>query len=163
MMLAAYTVEQAKALIDRGIAADGTYPNGSSYMMNTTDQLRNLRARIFPPVNLGYHLSPYVNAQIITANWINGTTNALFYFQGLARVLYIDTNTFPPGAVADHLASGGGVLVNCSQMSVLEFIAGGATRTFGTVTEPCVHSEKFPDPSIMISFYTKGQTLIEAY
>jgi uncharacterized protein (TIGR03790 family) len=163
MMLAAYTVDQAKALIDRGIASDGTYPNGSAYIMNTTDQLRSLRAKIFPTANLGYHLSPYVNAQIKTANWINGTTDALFYFQGLAAVSNINTNKFPPGAVGDHLTSYGGILVNSSQMSALEFIVGGTTGTFGTVTEPCAYSQKFPDPSIMISFYTKGQTLIEAY
>ena len=163
MMLAAFTVDQAKAMIERGIASDGTYPNGSAYIMNTTDSLRSLRARIFPAVNLGYHLSPYANAQIKNANSISGTTDALFYFQGLAVVANISTNKFPPGAVADHLTSYGGVLVNSSQMSALEFVAGGATGTFGTVSEPCAFSEKFPDPSIMISFYTKGQTLIEAY
>jgi uncharacterized protein (TIGR03790 family) len=84
--------------------------------------------------NLGYHLSPYVNAQIVTANWINGTTDVLFYFQGLASVNNIATNKFPPGAVGDHLTSFGGILVNSSQMSALEFIVGGTTGTFGTVT-----------------------------
>lgn len=163
MMLAALTVDQTKALIDRGIASDGTYPNGSAYIMNTTDSVRSLRAEIFPTVNLGYHLSSYVNAQIKTANWISGTKDALFYFQGLAVVTNIDTNTFPPGAVGDHLTSFGGVLVNSSQMSALQFIAGGTTGTFGTVSEPCAYAQKFPDPSIMISYYTKGQTLIEAY
>ncbi len=108
-------------------------------------------------------MSPYVNAQIKNANWISVTTDAIFYFQGLAVVSNIDTNTFPPGAVADHLTSYGGVLFNSSQMSALEFIAGVVTGTFGTVTEPCAYSQKFPDPGIMISFYTKGQTLIEAY
>lgn len=163
MMLAAFTVDQAKAMIDHGIASDGTYPNGSAYIMNTTDAIRSLRATLFPPANLGYHLSPYVNTQIKQANSIYGTTDALFYFQGLAVVANISTNKFPPGAVADHLTSYGGVLVNSSQMSALEFIVGGATGTFGTVSEPCAYFQKFPDPSIMISFYTKGQTLIEAY
>ena len=104
MMLAAYTVDQAKALIDRGIAADGSHPNSSAYIMSTTDRIRSLRARIFPQANLGYHLSSYVNTQIKGANWINGITDVLFYFQGLAKVLNIDTNKFPPGAVADHLS-----------------------------------------------------------
>ena len=48
-------------------------------------------------------------------------------------------------------------------MSALDVIVGSATGIFGTVSEPCAFSEKFPDPSIMIPFYTKGQTLIEAY
>ena len=163
MMLAGFNVNQTKAMIDRGIASDGTYPNGSAYIMNTTDSVRSLRAKIFPRNDLGYHLSSYVNVQIKTANFISGTTDALFYFQGLASVSNINTNTYPPGAVGDHLTSFGGVLVNSPQMSALEFIAGGATGTFGTVSEPCAYSQKFPDPRIMISFYTKGQTLIEAY
>jgi uncharacterized protein (TIGR03790 family) len=163
MMLAAHTVNQTKDLIDRGIISDRTYPNGSAYIMNTSDSVRSLRARIFPTANLGNSLSSYVNAQVRNADWISGTTDALFYFQGLQSVANINSNTFPPGAVADHLTSYGGMLTDSSQMSVLQFIAGGATGTFGTVSEPCAYAQKFPDPSIMISHYTKGQTLIEAY
>ena len=163
MMLAALNMNQAKALIQRGIASDGTNPSGSAYIMNTGDSVRSLRARIFPNGNLGTSLSSSVNVKITNADWISGTTDALFYFQGLERVSNIATNTFPPGAVADHLTSYGGMLTDSYQMSALEFIAGGATGTFGTVSEPCAYSQKFPDPSIMISRYTKGDTLIEAY
>ncbi|CAF3392297.1 unnamed protein product [Rotaria socialis] len=163
MMLAALSLEQAKQLVDRGIASDGTQPHGSAYIMNTTDATRSLRARIFPASNLGKYLSPYVDVQIKNADWISGTTDALFYFQGLQAVNHIGMNTYPPGAVADHLTSYGGMLTDSYQMSALHFIAGGATGTFGTVSEPCAYSQKFPDPSIMISRYTKGETLIEAY
>ncbi|CAF1623223.1 unnamed protein product [Rotaria magnacalcarata] len=164
MMLAAHNVDQIKSLIDRGIASDGTNPSGSAYIMNTTDSVRSLRAKIFPAQDLGKALSPYVNARIMSANFISGTTDALFYFQGLVSVSNIATNKFPPGAVADHLTSFGGILTGKSgQMSALEFIAGGATGTFGTVSEPCAYSQKFPFPSFVISRYTKGETLIEAY
>ncbi|CAF4471375.1 unnamed protein product [Rotaria sp. Silwood2] len=138
MMLATQNVDQAKALIDRGIASDGTYPNGSAYIMNTTDSTRSFRAKIFSVSNLG---------------------NAL----GLIHVSNIMTNKFPPCAVANHLISAGGMLTGFSQMSALEFIADGATGTFGTVSEPCAYSQKFPFPSLVISHYTKGETLIEAY
>jgi uncharacterized protein (TIGR03790 family) len=70
---------------------------------------------------------------------------------------------FPPGTIADHLTSFGGMLTDSSQMSVLDFIAGGVTGTFGTVSEPCAYAQKFPNPSIVISHYTQGETLIEAY
>lgn len=163
MMLAAFNLEQAKRMIDRGVASDATNPHGSAYLMNTTDGTRSLRAKIFPAQNLGKVLSPYVNVQLKQANSISGTSDALFYFQGLASVSDIDANTYPPGAVADHLTSYGGMLTDSGQMSALYFIAGGVTGTFGTVSEPCAYSQKFPDPTIMISHYTKGETLIEAY
>ncbi|CAF1381740.1 unnamed protein product [Adineta ricciae] len=163
MMLAALTADETKSMINRGIASDGTHPRGSAYIMNTTDSLRSLRARIFPVANLGTALSSSVNVQIRNADWISNTTDALFYFQGLASVINIDRNEFPPGAIGDHLTSFGGMLTDSYQMSALKFIAGGTTGTFGTVTEPCAYAEKFPDPTIMIQYYTKGETLIEAY
>ena len=163
MMLAAKSVDQAKAMIDRGIASDRTYPVGSAYIMNTTDKVRSLRANVFPQKSLGAVLSPNVNIQITNANSISNTKDALFYFQGLAVVSQIATNVFPPGAVADHLTSYGGMLTDSSQMSALEFTAAGATGTFGTVSEPCAYAQKFPSPTNVITFYTNGDSLIEAY
>jgi uncharacterized protein (TIGR03790 family) len=52
MLLAAETFEQARALIDRGIASDGTMPNGTAYLLNTSDKARNARASSFHLVNL---------------------------------------------------------------------------------------------------------------
>ena len=163
MMLAAVNLNQAKQLIDRGITSDETHPNGHAYIMNTTDRIRSLRARNFPTSNLGKKLSPYIDVQVKRANWIERTNDTLFYFQGLQSVKNIRENVFPPGAVGDHLTSYGGMLTDSYQMSALQFIAGGTTGTFGTVSEPCAYAEKFPNPSIMISHYTKGETLIEAY
>ena len=40
MSLAATTFEDAKALIDRGIASDGKRPRGSAYLVSTTDPNR---------------------------------------------------------------------------------------------------------------------------
>src|SRR5262249_22571404 len=50
MLLAATTIEQARALIDRGIAADGTFPKGTAYLLDTSDTARNVRARRYPMV-----------------------------------------------------------------------------------------------------------------
>ncbi|CAF4636892.1 unnamed protein product [Rotaria sp. Silwood1] len=81
MMLAVLNIEQAKQLIDRGMASDGTQTQGSAYIMNTNDGIRNLRGRVFPSSNLGTNLSSYVDVQIKNANWIAGTTDALFIFK----------------------------------------------------------------------------------
>ncbi|CAF3206058.1 unnamed protein product, partial [Rotaria sp. Silwood2] len=164
MMLAGKNVDQVKALIDRGIASDGTQPTGSAYIMNTTDSIRSVRAKVFISYYLGKTISPHVNVQLLQANSISGTTDVLFYFQGLHAVNDITTNKYPPGAVADQLTLYGGMLTDSgSHMSILEFIAAGFTGSFGTVSEPCSWTQKFPNPQFMIQHYTKGETLIESY
>ena len=57
------------------------------------------------------------------------------------------------------------MLTDSTQMSALNFVAGpgGATGTFGTMSEPCAWAAKFPDPATLIVRYTLGDTLIEAY
>lgn len=165
MQLAAKSIEDGKALINRGVASDGTKPRARAHIMKTSDSTRSLRAIRYPAANLGLALSPYVNVTVDSAEAITGTTDTMFYVQGLQSVSGIATNAFPPGAVADHLTSFGGMLTDpfAPQMSCLDFIAGGATGTFGTVVEPFAIAEKFPNPSILISHYTAGETLIEAY
>ena len=49
-----------------------------------------------------------IDASIVMADSIMGKTDVLFYVQGLASVPDIDTDTYLPGAVADHLTSYGG-------------------------------------------------------
>src|SRR5215213_2222823 len=99
---------------------------------------RSLRARLYKTGD-GHKLSSNVEVRILNANAIANTTDTLFYFTGSVSVTDIKTNTFPPGAVADNLTSAGGMLTDSPQMSALEFVAGsgGATGTFGTVSEPC--------------------------
>ncbi len=43
MMLAAKSVSDAKALIDRGVSADDTHPTGDGYLLRTTDDPRSVR------------------------------------------------------------------------------------------------------------------------
>ena len=163
MLLAGKTISDAKKMIDNGVKSDGTQPSGSAYIMNTSDGTRSLRAKNFPTMNLGYALSDKINAEIVNANFVTDKEDALFYFQGIQKVENLDKNKYPPGAVADHLTSYGGMLTDSGQMSILEFIANGATGSFGTVSEPCAYPEKFPNPTTMIKKYTEGDALIMAY
>ena len=75
----------------------------------------------------------------------------------------ITTNHFLPGAVADHLTSLGGQLTDSPQMSALRWLEAGATASYGNVVEPCNFPAKFPDPGLLLSYYRRGDTLIEAY
>jgi uncharacterized protein (TIGR03790 family) len=164
MMLAGWSVQDVKALIDRGVASDQTNPTGIAALLRTSDSLRSLRARIYSS-GIGFALSPYVDVKIVDRNFLSHTKDTVFYFAGSQFVREISSNDFPPGAVADNLTSAGGMLTDSYQTSILDFVAGphGATGTFGTVSEPCAWPSKFPNPAVLIKHYTGGESLIEAY
>jgi uncharacterized protein (TIGR03790 family) len=72
--------------------------------------------------------------------------------------------TWAPGALADHLTSFGGQLTGRSgQTSALAWIDAGATASYGTVSEPCNHVQKFPHPQLLLLHYLQGASAIEAY
>ena len=161
IMLAGSSFDTVKALIDRGIAADTSRPEGSAYLLSTTDRHRNMRARFYP----GIHLlqADRFKIQSITGNTLRHREDVMFYFTGLAQVAGIDTNNYLPGALADHMTSTGGQLTDSRQMSSLRWLDAGATGSYGTVVEPYALVQKFPRPNIVIDRYLNGETLIEAY
>lgn len=161
MALAAANFDAAKALIDRGIAADHSFPAGTAYLLKTSDSARSVRAPLFP-VAADLLGSRFV-IDVREADSLRGARDVMFYFTGLAHVPDIDRNRYLPGAIADHLTSIGGNLVNSSQMSALRWLEAGATASYGSVTEPCNFPEKFPNPVVVMDRYLAGETLIEAY
>lgn len=169
MMLAGADTDDVQALIDRGVAADGTMPFGDGYMVATTDAARSSRAFEFPmAVDLFDHegglLLEFIdNTDGAGLDYIESTTDVLFYFTGLVSVPQIATNTYLPGAIADHLTSYGGEVPTSSQMSCVAWLEAGATGSYGTVVEPCNFPAKFPNPLVALPHYFRGQTLIEAY
>jgi len=160
-MLAARSFEQAKALIDRGVKADGTKPHGTAWLLNTDDKARNVRSVYYRGII--EKLSGAFNVNQVSANYLKNKKNILFYFTGTTSVAELKSNTFLPGAIADHLTSAGGVLNGFRQMSSLHWLEAGATGSYGTVVEPCNILAKFPHPGIVTDRYLKGDTLIEAY
>jgi uncharacterized protein (TIGR03790 family) len=161
MMLAGDSLDEVRDLIERGIAADGSRPTGTGYLLSTTDRARNVRARFYPGILLMQ--SDRFDLKVIQGNSLRHRPGVMFYFTGLAHVDGIDTNRYRPGAIADHLTSAGGKLSGSSQMSSLEWLRAGATGSYGTVVEPCAFVQKFPRPDLVINRYLDGETLIEAY
>lgn len=152
---------EAKNLIDRGIASDGTYPKGTAYLMSTSDGSRNVRALEYP--SIVRELAQRFPLKIINADTLNNKSDVMFYFTGLKQVNKLESNIFIPGAIADHLTSFGGQLTNSKQMSSLRWLEKGATGSYGTVVEPCNFPQKFSHPGIVMKHYLKGDTLLEAY
>lgn len=161
MALAAQTFAAAKALIDRGIASDHTYPKGTGYLLSTSDAARNVRAQLYQQTNDFF--DQLIRIEIKKTDILRDVDDVLFYFTGLTKVEHLNTLHFVPGAIADHLTSAGGILDGKNQMSILRWLEAGATGSYGTVVEPCAFPQKFPVPGLVLDNYLKGETLIEAY
>lgn len=167
MLLASRNVEQAKLLIRRGVASDHTLglrdaPPANVWFVSTSDGVRSVRARLFPPA--GPVPSVGLDVHVIAADNIGTAERVLLYITGMARIGGLERIRWLPGALADHLTSFGGVLEGMGdQMSVLDWLASGATASYGTVSEPCSHLQKFPHPQALLLHYAQGSTAIEAY
>ena len=161
MALAAGDETQARHLIERGMAADGSRPPGTAWLVSTPDRARNVRAAFYPAIK--GRLGQRFDIRIRRTRALRGVRDIMFYFTGLARVPGLDTLGFRPGAVADHLTSSGGQLSFDHQMSALRWLEAGATGSYGTVVEPCNLTGKFPHPGILMETYLDGYTLIQSY
>ena len=167
MLLAARDVAGAKALIERGVASDRTLglrgaPAVHAHYLITNDRVRSVRAALFPPPGLLRRHG--VDVHVDTQQALDGASRLLLYQTGLTRVDKLDTLEWVPGAVADHLTSFGGQLDGKNgQMSAVEWISSGATASYGSVSEPCSHPQKFPHPQLLLLYYLQGATVLEAY
>lgn len=167
MLLAAKDVAMAEAMIQRGVASDHTLglrgaPEVHAHYLVTTDKARSARAPLFPAPGRVQGFG--VDIHVEEAEVLEGAERLLLYETGKVRVDKLDTLQWVPGGLGDHLTSFGGRLDGkYGQMSALEWIASGATGSYGTVSEPCSHPQKFPHPQIVLLHYVQGATLIEAY
>jgi uncharacterized protein (TIGR03790 family) len=165
MMLAGTSVANVKAMIDRSVQADGTFPLGDGWLLRTSDALRSVRYPDFQATALAWNRpGALVMNYTYSMDELNGYNNVLFYMLGLGNLNYINTNTFTPGAVADTLTSTSGEILGIGgQTSILRFLEAGATASYGTQTEPCNYTQKFPQASVLVKNYFLGNTVLEAY
>lgn len=170
MLLASRSVKSAKAMIDRGVASDQQLakrgvPLANAVFVSTGDRARNVRAQIFPPKGLPGELAKFgVEVNLRDGADTSPMQRVVLYQTGLTHMDYIDKEQWVPGALADHLTSSGGQLLDTGgQMSALEWLESGATASYGTVSEPCNHLQKFPHPQVLLMHYMQGATALEAY
>lgn len=164
MLLAASDIDQARALIDRGVAAkaSGAIAHGAVYLVETSDSTRSVRKKFFPQVERIF--KGWLPIYSVKTDSIKNKSDVMFYFTGHKFVEDINSNEYLPGAMADHLTSTGGKLVNNRrQMSAMRWLEAGVTGSYGTVVEPCNMPAKFPRPAIAMGKYLQGESLLEAY
>ncbi|MEO7107645.1 MAG: TIGR03790 family protein [Rhodoferax sp.] len=167
MLLASGSIAHAMALIDRGIASDQQLgkrgvPIANAVFVSTPDKARNVRAAVYPPqrtfANAGFQIVRREAADMAPL------PRVFLYETGLVRLAKPEAIDWLPGALADHLTSFGGLLQGGGeQMSATEWLDAGATASYGTVSEPCNHVQKFPHPQILLARYARGATALEAY
>jgi uncharacterized protein (TIGR03790 family) len=161
MAIAARNLDLAKALIDRGVAADATRPPGTAYLLHTSDAARSVRHLLYPQFEAVARNR--LQVQVLRQDALENARDVIMLFTGSVKVAGLETLGFLPGAAADHLTSTGGMLTDSAQMSALRWLEAGATGSYGTVVEPCNLLQKFPHPAVFAEHYLRGDTLIEAY
>ena len=168
MMLAVPDAAAAEALAARGRASLATNPVGTAYLVGTNDAARNVRAPDYPVTAERFDPASFAvtvtDASAGDPESLAGATDVLGYLTGLTAVPGLDSLTFAPGALADHLTSYGGVLDGSGgQMPITDWLAAGATASYGTAHEPCNYPQKFPKASVLWPAYFRGATAVEAY
>ncbi len=167
MLLAAPTVEQARALIDRGAAADGALalrgrPPVAALLLTTDDAPRRVRTALYPPAGLLRAVG--VDVRVVPAATLPDARRVLMVSTGSVKAPVEPAPDWAPGGLGDHLTSyGGDLLGNHGQGTALDWIASGAVASYGSVSEPCNHVQKFPHPQVLLGHYLQGATAIEAY
>ena len=167
-----FDYDDAMDLVDRGLAADGSFPDAPITCMAAADSARGARD---PECAYAMDLleGAGIDAQYIEAH------DAALADEMLAGLLTgttsfadgIDGNDWVPGAFAGNLTSFGAVPKNfrcgadgtCpeseSQTSIARFIRGGATFAHGAANEPLNNS--FPGAGMFL-LSTMGYSAIEA-
>ena len=167
MLLAARTVEQAEALIDRGVAADGSLllrgrPPVNAMLLTTDDVARRVRMGLYPAA--GFLRTVGVNVQVVPAAALATAKRVLMVTTGSVRAPVDAAPDWVPGGLGDHLTSYGGDLWGGhGHGTALDWVVSGATASYGSVSEPCNFPQKFPHPQVLLQHYLQGSTAIEAY
>ncbi len=168
MLLAAPSVAAAVAMIDRGVAADGSLNPPSAepaqvLLLDGPDAARQVRRLLYPPGPLAPGRG-VVWREAPADQALPGARRLLIAITGSEQLPLSPPPQWLPGGLGDHLTSWGGDLQGThGQATALAWIASGATASHGAVSEPCNHLQKFPHPQVLMGHYLQGATALEAY
>ncbi len=159
------TPAEVIAMIDRSVAADGSWPDGAFYYMETSDDARSrVRDAFFDDAvdsirvlgGEAFHLQGVLP---------DGEHGCLGVLTGWAAPDVEDADmTLLGGAYGDHLTSYAALFDEPTHTKVAAWIAKGASGSFGTVEEPCGGQQvagKFPHPRLFVHYF-QGLSLGEA-
>lgn len=167
--LIASNLPTAKLVADRGATAQSSFPPSTVQLFFLGDAARGVREQLFPRAQFSCTSLPGLPLDCLIApayTNMTGKTNVMGYHDGYGNIPSgVRTgNIWLPGAYADHMTSCGGMIPDpCyGQSTILDWMAIGATASYGTVAEPCNYLAKFPDP-LLGFYYARGFTIGESY
>lgn len=170
-----FDYEDAKAVVMRGKASDGTMPSAELLCMHGEDEARGARDPECELVSRMLKEAGFNGVWLDTFDGQLAGHDVMAYFTGSASSVKnaIAGNTYAPGAIACNLTSFGAAISNffcnadgtkCpeseSQTSIARFIRAGASGAHGTVNEP--KNNVFPNAGTML-FYTFGYAMGESF
>ena len=165
------TVDDTILMINRSVAADGSQPSGTFYLMRTDDIRSTPRHPHFSSTisaieRLGGAAEEIYKVDDQVAIVPAGRDDILGVMTGHASPDIDGTGmTIIPGSFADHLTSFAATFDTSGQRKMSRWIANGASGTMGTVEEPCVFGTgvtgKFPHPWLYV-WYFQGLSLGES-
>jgi uncharacterized protein (TIGR03790 family) len=170
-MITQSSLALAKQIVDQGILGDASFPTNTVWLDKSDDTDRNVRFAEFD--NAIFNTRLHGNYSIMRTNsvevggflidYIDFPATALGYQGGAYNYQIVNTPLLVPGGFADNLDSfSGEIFENSGETSLLPFLSGGASGSYGTVIEPCNYLEKFPDPQDYF-FQSRGFSLAECY
>lgn len=166
--------DDARALVDRAVAADGSFPEAPFLCMHAADGARGVRDAECEHALRMLDAAGFNTAWVDTFDGELTRDDVVAYWTGAASMRgAIDGVGFAPGAIADNLTSFGARPNNffcdetgetCpeseSQTSIARFVRAGATGVQGTVAEPL--NNCFPNAGTLI-LYSQGFSMGEAW
>lgn len=157
------TLAEVLATIDRSVAADGTFPAGTFYFMQTTDALRSAPRHGAFPGAVSAITAHGGTAQHLFADLPLGQFDCMGIMTGLLGPDIDNANLgVLPGAFCDHLTSYAATFDSPAQTKMSRWISKGASGTSGAVEEPCNYAGKFAHARLHV-FYQQGLSLGEAW
>lgn len=170
-VLTARTLDDAKAVVDRAVEGHAAAPADAAYLLSSSaDAARAVRVTQFPAAsNLLRRLGVEAENILVTPQAPGAVEQPLLLASlGQASIpsnwlAKPSTVRFLPGAVGEHLTSCGGQLPTpcLNQASVWDWLGIGATVSYGTVSEPCNFTVKFPHARLA-TYVARGFSLAEA-
>jgi hypothetical protein len=160
----ANTVSEIVRYLRESPLADGTFPKGTIYYMNSASDIRSSTRRPGFEMAVDQLSRLGVRAQISPGILPQQRTDVQGLLTGSPNINWRQSgSTILRGAICENLTSFGAMfLPNVDQTACTEFLKYGATGTSGTVDEPYAQQGKFPHAMIQVH-YARGCNLIESY
>jgi hypothetical protein len=163
------SIPEISGYLSRGVASDGTSPDGTVYLLENPNVRSDTRQPLFP-ITVAELARRGRKAEILGRS-DPGQDGILPMRRDDVIGAVVGTQRFDweksqsrllPGAIAESLTSYGGHFDLGSQTKLSAFLRHGAAGSSGAVAEPFAFQEKFPVP-MLHAYYADGSSLAEAF